>query len=149
MNCKEHSDNDGLQNEKKIFIKKAILNVVSEIATIPDKNIMGTIGAELIAIIIRGIDCNNLDPQLIDQYVITCRVIISHLEDFVQIEILQNMIDSLPKMTNVSPLLQAIHHSCSSFKPTKENELAIFGSIVTPLLKVSTKKCQKLQTKIL
>ena len=121
------------------MIKRGILNVVSEVAVIPDKNIMGTIAAELVAIITRGMDKRDLDPDLLDQYVQTCGVIIKHLEDFVlQIEILQNMIDALMNVTNVSPLLLAINHSFSFFTLERDNESNIVASVVVPLLQVSS-----------
>ena len=70
---------------------------MGEISKIPEKNIMGTIAPELVAIISRGLDENNLDPDLQDSYINTCGIIVNQLEDFVQIEVLQNMVDRVLK----------------------------------------------------
>ena len=66
------------KHEKATLIKRGILNVVSEIAPIPDKNMMGSIAPELVAIVTRGMDVREMmdDCDLLDQYVRTCGDII-------------------------------------------------------------------------
>jgi len=133
----EHSEKDQFKNEKAVYIKKGILRVVGEISKIPEKNIMGTIAPELVAIISRGLDEGNIDPDLQDAYINTCGIIVNHLEDFVQIEVLQNMVDRVLKVRHVSPIVLAVSHSFTIIIEESGNESGIIASIVFPLLQVS------------
>lgn len=136
LNCLEHSEKDQFKNEKAVYIKKGILRVVGEISKIPEKNIMGTIAPELVAIISRGLDEGNIDPDLQDAYINTCGIIVNHLEDFVQIEVLQNMVDRVLKVRHVSPIVLAVSHSFTIIIEESGNESGIIASIVFPLLQV-------------
>ena len=136
LNSLEHSEKDQFKNEKAVYIKKGILRAVGEISKIPEKNIMGTIAPELVAIISRGLDEGNIDPDLQDAYINTCGIIVNHLEDFVQIEVLQNMVDRVLKVRHVSPIVLAVSHSFTIIIEESGNESGIIASIVFPLLQV-------------
>ena len=136
LNSLEHSEKDQFKNEKAVYIKKGILRVVGEISKIPEKNIMGTIAPELVAIISRGLDEGSIDPDLQDAYINTCGIIVNHLEDFVQIEVLQNMVDRVLKVRHVSPIVLAVSHSFTIIIEESGNESGIIASIVFPLLQV-------------
>jgi hypothetical protein len=134
----EHIKTKNPNSESSVV--EGILRCVSSICVIPDTNSLGSIVQDLFVTISGSVGGIEPNESLASQYIETSGVITKDLQNFIQIEVLAQLMSAVAENSVDSAksaiLLEIMTHSTGFFKPTKETESAILQDFVKPIIEV-------------
>ena len=107
------------------------MNVVSRVSNIPDINTLGTIANELFMLIV-SLVVDIKSERLRSQFVATCGTIISNVQNYIQLEVLESMLAHLDEIKQVEQkliLLQIMAHCATFYECSSTNDFTIMNFV--------------------
>ena len=117
---------------KKSHEIEGILNVVSQVSSIPDINTLGTIANELFMLVVTIVSDIKRDSNLCIQFTQTCGTIISNVQNYIQIEVLEAMLQQVNQCADEEQafiLLQIMAHCATFYTASNSNDFIIMNFI--------------------
>lgn len=127
---------------KKSHEIEGILNVVSQVSSISDTNTLGTIANELFMLVVSIVADIKSNSSLCSQFTQTCGTIISNVQNYIQIEVLESMLQQVNQCEDEKQafiLLQIMAHCCTFYKASNTNDYMIMNFIKS-LIELSQQK---------
>ena len=131
--------NDTIKKSHEI---EGILNVVSQVSSISDTNTLGTIANELFMLVVSIVADIKSNSSLCSQFTQTCGTIISNVQNYIQIEVLESMLQQVNQCEDEKQafiLLQIMAHCCTFYKASNTNDYMIMNFIKS-LIELSQQK---------